>query len=311
MITSLKKNLKCFVKDMLYLTKIKKPKDYIHIYGKYPNLKYICDKGIQNRNFSTIKIIKEMFKKYENDFMNKNIDINIYTGDSADKAEHLRKLFKLKKIYAYSTMKEYENTVIPIPDFIFDCWKESGISSYEDIVNKCQHSGLRAYVDSRCFWIGSIKTHKTRKKLVELSELYPDLLLATSMKWLSTQNGTLQKASKFVTLPEHAEYKYLIDIQGYGYSGRLKILFWLRRPIFIAKRRHMEYFFKYLKDGENCIFVNEDLSDLILKIKFIEENPELYMTIVNNAEIFAKKYLTKDFTLKYLHECFLKDIYIN
>jgi hypothetical protein len=308
MIINSKQKLKDFIKDIIYLTKIRKPKDYIHIYGKYPNLKYIYDKGIQNRNISTIKIIKEMFEKYKNNFINKDIDINIYTGDSADKAEHLRKLFKLKRIYAYSTMKEYENTVIPIPDFIFDCWKESGISSYDKIISECQNSGLKSYIDNRCFWIGSIKTHETRKKLVELSNSYPDLLLATSMRWLSSQKGSLQKASKFVTLPEHAEYKYLIDIQGYGYSGRLKILFWLRRPIFIVKRRHMEYFFKYLKDGENCIFVNEDLSNLILKIKFIEENPELYMNIVNNAEIFAKKYLTKDFALKYLSKRFLEDI---
>ena len=93
----------------------------------------------------------------------------------------------------------------------------------------------------------------------------------------------------------------------YGYSGRLKILFWLKRPIFIVKRPYLEYFFQYLQNGRNCIFIKEDLSDLIEKIQYLEKNPDIYIQITKETSEFANRYLTKDFALNYLKNIIQKN----
>lgn len=291
---------------LLFFLNLKKIPGLVRVYGYYPNLKYISEYNIQafeSRNLATIRMLKKMFERYKKDIKNgEYFNIYIYTGDRADEAELFRKKLNLKKIYAYSTMKKYYNKVIPIPDYMFDSWKESGMGSYKGLIKECQLEGDKNYIDERCFWIGSVKTHYTRNILIKLSEKYSNIILAIGMHWLSNETGKKQKTDKFVSLPEHAKYKYLIDIQGYGWSGRLKVLFWLKRPVFIVNRVHEEFYFKYLIDYKNCIFVKEDLSDLIDKIRTIEKDKDLYNNLSLEAQLFAKKYLNENAVIKYLYE---------
>lgn len=155
---------------LLFFLNLKKIPGLVRIYGYYPNLKYISEYNIQafeSRNLATIRMLKKMFERYKKDIKNgEYFNIYIYTGDRADEAELFRKKLNLKKIYAYSTMKKYYNKVIPIPDYMFDSWKESGMGSYKGLIKECQLEGDKNYIDERCFWIGSVKTHYTRNILI-------------------------------------------------------------------------------------------------------------------------------------------------
>lgn len=290
------------IQKILYTFKFKKFNELIHIFGKYPNLSIIDYGGFQSRNMSTIKLIKQALFNHKEDSSLLNINIYIFTGDNAEKAEYYRKILNIPFIFAYSTTEIYKKTVIPIPDFIFDSWIESGIFSYEDTISKCIKNSKSPYIDNHCIWIGNPNTHPTRNILLNISKNFPNYISANSMQWLSSEKGKMQKTSKFITLYDHAKYKYLIDIQGCGYSGRLKILFWLKRPIFIVKRKHQEFYFSKLKEWNNFIPIKEDLSDLISKYKYIENNPELYNSLVISGEKLAKKYLTKNYALEYLYK---------
>lgn len=291
---------------ILYSSHLKKFKELIHIYGKYHNLSIKDYGGFQSRNISTIKLIKLALSKHKNEINMLNINIFIFTGDSAEKAEYYRKILNIPFIFAYSTTDIYKNTVIPIPDFIFDSWIESGITSYEDIISKCIKSSTSSYIDEHCFWIGNPNTHPTRHILLNISKKFPNYISANSMQWLSSEKGKMQKTSQFVTLYDHAKYKYLIDVQGCGYSGRLKILFWLKRPIFIVKRQHQEFYFPKLKEWDNFIPVKEDLSDLIQKYEYIEHTPHLYNSLVTSGSKLANEYLTKNYALEYLYNTIKK-----
>ena len=60
--------------------------------------------------------------------------------------------------------------------------------------------------------------------------------------------------------------------------------------------------FKHIfKDGETCVFFNNDLSNLIEKINYYLLHEKEYNNIVNNAyELIHKNYSKKNLVKKYL-----------
>ena len=68
--------------------------------------------------------------------------------------------------------------------------------------------------------------------------------------------------------------------------------FSLGSVVVLPKSKYYLWFTYLLKPFEHFVPVEEDLSDLIDKINYIEERPELYDTISNNLFEFAKKTLT-------------------
>jgi glycosyltransferase involved in cell wall biosynthesis len=90
------------------------------------------------------------------------------------------------------------------------------------------------------------------------------------------------------------KYSFLIDVEGYGYSGRLKYLLWSQRPVLLIDRPYKEYFFQHLKEWEHYIPVKRDLSDLVEKMKWCFSNTEKATQIAQNALEFSKKHLTRE-----------------
>ena len=60
---------------ILYSSHLKKFKELIHIYGKYPNLSIKDYGGFQSRNISTIKLIKLALSKHKNEINMLNINV--------------------------------------------------------------------------------------------------------------------------------------------------------------------------------------------------------------------------------------------
>jgi hypothetical protein len=117
------------------------------------------------------------------------------------------------------------------------------------------------------------------------------------------------KINNFVPLAEHCNYKYLIDIEGIGWSARLKFLCFTKRVLFINERPYQEFWMDGLVDGENCIMVKRDLSNLIEKLEYVESNPELYNKLSNNLYEFAEKTFTKENINNHIVEVFKKNIF--
>ena len=93
-------------------------------------------------------------------------------------------------------------------------------------------------------------------------------------------------------------YAILIDVEGYGYSGRLKYLLFSQRPILLVERPHKEYFYEFMKPWIHYIPVNRDLSNLIDMIDWIKKNYKDAEVIAQNALNFAKKYCVRDSAFK-------------
>jgi len=100
------------------------------------------------------------------------------------------------------------------------------------------------------------------------------------------------------------KYKYLLDIGGNGYSGRLKFLLFSNRPVFIVERNYIEYWHNQLIPYVHYIPVREDLSDLLIQIIWAEANPIKCKEITTAAFNFAQNNLTTENFTKRIAEVY-------
>jgi hypothetical protein len=234
--------------------------------------------GYETRNSSTIWCIQEADKIYNwNDFN----EITILTGDYEEYCNS----------YTFSKQEHYNKVV---PDFNFHSWPQVGISDYTNFIKDIDNAGLNNYKINKVGWIGNTNTNFRRKILLEIGNNNKELFDFFDMYWINNGNILLD-TTKYISTPELVKtYSILIDIEGIGYSGRLKHLLWSHRPVLIVDRPHKEYFFEFLKEWEHYIPVKRDLSDLIEKTKWCLENYDQALQIAENAYKFSKIYLTRD-----------------
>ena len=250
--------------------------------------------GYEDRNESTIKLIIDGLKSNEELFHNKELEILINTSDQ---------MHENSFSYAHPTNK-YKT----IPCFNFDGWRQVGINGFENTVNQIKIEANKIPKSNKVFWSGSIGPHiPPRMVYKRIADQYPNLLSCNSIDFIR-DNPEKLTAHNFLSLPEHCNYKYLIDLEGVGYSGRLKFLCFTKRVLFINDRPYKEFWMDGLKDGENCIIVKRDLSNLIEKVEYMESNPELYDVLSKNLYSFAEKTLTKENVNNHIVEVFRRII---
>lgn len=237
--------------------------------------------GFQFRNPSTIWCITEADKIYKwGDFP----EMTISTEDSECNDS---------TSYSYSRMDGNLSRVVP--DFVFHNWPQSGIQDYEMTINKIQEAGLKKPLVQKLGWIGNINTNPMRERLLHIGNNHRDIMDIRSMTWFQEKdaNGRL-KSTHFMSLEDLVHtYAMLIDVEGHGYSGRLKCLLWSRRPLLLVERPHHEYFFEHLKAWEHYIPVKRDLSDLVEKVRWTLDHQEEALCIARNALEFSKQHLTR------------------
>ena len=287
----------------------------IHIKGKYPNITSsffnVQILGSDNERMLHYQIMKatlEFFlytlKKYEDCFLEKQIDIWIFTQDKPSEAYRMAVKHGIRHIFAWYTAYSVQDRVISFPDYrsCFDNQKYV----FEETQENCEKASQKPYIDSRAFFSGSLASapEDARRMLGYMADKYPKHLVVNEFRYLSGSNNP--KSHKLVPMLEQVKYKYLIDIRGGGSADRTKILLQLGRPIFIVDRPFKEWFFDDLKPMEHYIPVKQDLSDLIEKIDYMEEHPDLYEHIVKQMKEFSKKRFSKDSYLEYLKDIVLK-----
>jgi len=241
--------------------------------------------GLGDRSDSTYWCVNEADKIYNwIDFK----EIKIYVTDSEFGLDN--------NAYTYSKIYSYYRVV---PDFNFHAWPGVGINDYNELIKDIDTSGLQKHEQNKVGWIGSV-SHPNRDILLDIG--YNNKELFDFKKWgkwhwdISQRNINYKyEASAFVSLPDLVKsYSILIDIEGEGYSGRVKHLLWSHRPLLLQDRPHKEYFFEYLKEWEHYIPVKRDLSDLVEKTQWCLNNYSEALKIAENAYQFAKIYLTRD-----------------
>lgn len=250
--------------------------------------------GYEFRNPSTIWCITEADKIYNwKDFD----EIVVNTNDFEDDPNAL----------TYS--KTNGNYSRIIPDFHFHYWPQVGIDDYNQVIKEVHEAGCNSPLVNKVGWIGNVDTHPNRRRLLNISRNHSNLMDIHTMRWLPGCDGKHLKYTKYMSLPELvSNYSMLIDIEGRGYSGRLKYLLWSHRPVLLIDRPHHEYFYEHLLPWVHYIPVKRDLSDIVEKIMWCKSNPTKAQEIADNAYEFSKKHLTREACFKKWNEILEKII---
>jgi hypothetical protein len=234
--------------------------------------------GYETRNPSTIWCIREADAVYGwPDFP----EIKICTGDQERSADE----------FTYSKKNSYRRLV---PDFNFHAWPQVGIDDYATFTEQIGAAGCCVPEINKVGWIGNTNTHVNRKKLLNIAQENPELFDIFDMRWKRSGRIFLDSTQYIHTADLVKKYSILIDIEGAGYSGRLKHLLWSRRPLLLVDRPHKEFFFEHLVEWKHYIPVKRDLSDIIEKTRWCMENYENAKEIASCAYEFSKGHLTRD-----------------
>ena len=154
-----------------------------------------------------------------------------------------------------------------------------------------------------------------RLKAADLSIKHPEYLKAGITGWNTRlkkyKNNPLQiinpKDFKF-TLSEKiskkkiSRYKYQLEIDGHVSPFRLSFDMSYNSLLLIVESKNYMWFSKLLKPYEHYIPIKKDLSDLIQKIKWCQENDSKCEKIAENAKYFFNKYLSKEGIYDYMQK---------
>ena len=106
----------------------------------------------------------------------------------------------------------------------------------------------------------------------------------------------------YISPEEQAKYKYVINVDGHVASFRLSRELQYGMCVLLVKSKFKLWYKNILEPFVHYVPVNEDLSDLIEKIKWCQENDDKCKEIAKNSLEFSKKYLTKNGILDYLQK---------
>lgn len=170
------------------------------------------------------------------------------------------------------------------PDFLFKAWPEVGINDFRDSVKRITEAGSRPAETNIMGWRGAI-TNKSREKI--LSFINPIKFDFQEIVW-NRENPSKLTCSNFISMESAvSRWRYLIDLEGRGYSSRVKLLLFSRRVLFLQERRDKEWYFEALRPWVHYIPVANNLSNLEERYDLIRADPDLEKELVGNSFKFA------------------------
>lgn len=227
------------------------------------------------RGINIIKLTEDALK-YENFPTNLKLKWKVYAQDEP-------RVDNVSDYHIFNICDTIEYNDMVYPCFMFDNWPNCGIPDYEELIKNIEYKGINTpYEYNKIVFRGAPSIPKTY--FCNLTYKYD---------WVDgydTHDLKLGKAYCYCKnrfdLSDHTKWKYLIDIgggkYGDGYSARLKALMFSNRVLFVQDRPYGDMTFNKLKDGENCIFIKRDFSDLEEKYKWIEQQGDNFQKEMAN-----------------------------
>ncbi|KAJ3120879.1 hypothetical protein HK100_012608 [Physocladia obscura] len=126
---------------------------------------------------------------------------------------------------------EKDETIWLYPDFGFYSWPEVGVDSYDTVrvealeVEKSIHlsGGEKKKID-KLLWRGAAMTDLRKKLLTMKDQPWADF---QEIDWDCIEkhetSGNCKDHSDLKSIPEHCNYKFLMQTEGWSYSGRMNV----------------------------------------------------------------------------------------
>ena len=179
------------------------------------------------------------------------------------------------------------------PDFTFGSWWHIGLHDYDRFVAAIHPFG-RAHEHAQAFWIGNIEMHPSRQLALAMSRKYPERIDARSITWAHHLGNVTEATGErarvlggWVTLQEHAKWRYLLDLPGTGWSGRLKLLPHCQRVLLLPARDLWDWASSKLQPFKHYVPLRDDLSDLLDALDTLDRHPERAQAMARAASEVA------------------------
>ena len=270
------------------------------------SIKYSNENIIKNIKYEREIALQQLLNMCSIKYSNENIkNINYYPCDN-DRANENEN----QKFYSVCYNKHNKNLKKYCgPDFFFYNWPSANINSFEETKNQIILESRKKPTIDKVGWYGNIYSplnnvieYHTRPLLKKIGDENCELY---DIKHVLPQNNVLNNNNlNYISLPELIKYKYLIDIGGNGWSGRLKWLLFSKRPLLLVDRNYIDYFYEDLIPYTHYIPVNMDLSNLLEQTNWMINNYEKSLQIANNAFEFAINNFTTDKILEKIYEVY-------
>jgi hypothetical protein len=192
--------------------------------------------------------------------------------------------------FAFSQADGYGE--VAAPDFVFGGWPDAKFEDYDEKTQAIAAASRGPALHDRLFWAGRCM-NDARKRVVAMASAHPDHIEAYDTE-PNYEVAINRYSDRFRTMEDQvAAYRYLIDIEGAGYSGRLKMLLHARRVVLVQDRPWREWFFDDIEPFRHYVPVARDLSDLVQRMEWLRANPRLESEIAAEGQRFAQARLTR------------------
>ena len=189
-------------------------------------------------------------------------------------------------LFFCTTSDYFENLC---PDFSFHNWPETGVNSYANLKAKLSQFDIPNANNNLIIWRGA-NTHPTRSRLCELDD---KVRFDFEMINWDRSNPSNLTATNFISIEDQViKHRFLIDVQGGGWSARLKYFIGGPRLVFVQHRVPKDFLFADLVPWKHYVPVREDFADLVINYNSILENPDLEESIIANARCFSAQVLS-------------------
>lgn len=190
------------------------------------------------------------------------------------------------------------------PDYVFGDWWHIGLTNFDeftqDITTNCV---ANPPVYNKVFWAGSIQKIPQRQLYKHISNQYPNIFETITMKWSNHSNP-----SRFVKLRDHGQWSILIDLTGYGWSGRLKLLPFCKRPLIITNRKFWGWSDYMILKTKNFYMANKNLSNLLQIVNYINNNKKKAQLKADKLHEYVSETFKFDNVCKYAADIIVKKL---
>lgn len=269
---------------------------FLYIRYNRDSIKYHDFGGFQSRHQALLRLFKAAWDTFPKEEITGFDHFLISSHDSPREYQHGP--VPGVRIYPIAGLKD-EAMLTSFSCFNFGGWPEARMPDYTQVSRDITMKGREPPKINKLFWIGAI-THHYRQQLIQIANMHSQRIEAQTIRWIPRPDGTYY-AEPYVSLPDHTTYTRLIDIEGGGYSGRLKLLLFSRRLLFVPDRPWWDVATCRLQPWTHYVPVRRDLSDLLEKLYWADAHPEESQHIIDNAFAYAQEHCTVEASIRHIH----------
>ena len=264
--------------------------------------------------------LKKYYSKYNNDalqfrlnYYNKLKENKLLTEKATNLATHKLKSVNYSKVYYFDS---YEYTrYFPknlnwkfAPGDITDLQQEPTIVKSRPInqdnensvllkLNKIRHfifvNDKRKFEDKipKIIFRGAAHGKPIRQKFIEM---YVNNLMCDVKDTAKDSINPIDWQSKPISIKKQLKYRYIMAIEGNDVASNLKWIMSSNSIAVMPRPKYETWFMEgTLIPNHHYIEIKDDFSDLIERVNFYEQNPELAKNIIKNANEYVKQFKDK------------------